>query len=344
MRKNPLLIILTVALCFFALQLTAFAEQDITVFLNGTEVVFDQPPVLESGRTLVPVRAVMEALGLTLSYDEDTNIVSGTAENISIIMEIDNVAASVNNETVTLDVPPKIINGRTLVPLRFLGDSLGLKVEWNQDAYEVTLTSESGGNGAPITSDTVETTVVPNPAKVDDNTEPAKIDDVGSTGDIPEFKGFFTDEEEIAGYLARKFPSITLGGEKFSFEYSVIFPASADCPADYRIELSYRKRLVDRINGGTVEQKQSDSAALKDFMGTVAADLIKIAPAKKFTGRFNYYESISLLSSISYDDCNWTNYGDIPLYEAYNSAEPTDAVTWQVSKGAESLFEQYLIK
>lgn len=106
-------------------------EKEITVYLNGSQIFFDTPPIIESGRTLVPVRAVFEAMGMTVNWDATTYTVTAQGSDSHISMAIDNVNASVNGQAYILDVPPRIVSGRTLVPIRFIAESLNKEVLWD---------------------------------------------------------------------------------------------------------------------------------------------------------------------------------------------------------------------
>lgn len=110
-----------------------------TVFYNGEKIKFDQIPVIENGRTLVPLRAIFEKIGATVEWDGGTQTVTASKGDTKISLTIDNPAASKNNETITLDVPAKIINGRTLVPVRFIADCFGVDVGWDEVMKKVTL-------------------------------------------------------------------------------------------------------------------------------------------------------------------------------------------------------------
>ena len=113
-----------------------------TVFYNGEKIKFDQIPVIENGRTLVPLRAIFEKLGADVEWDEDTQTVIATKNDTKISLTIDNTVASKNGENVTLDVPAKIVNGRTLVPVRFVADCFGVDVGWDGTMQRVSLTSK----------------------------------------------------------------------------------------------------------------------------------------------------------------------------------------------------------
>ncbi len=113
----------------------------VTVTYNNEKIKFDQIPVIENGRTLVPLRAIFEKLGATIDWNGETQTVTATKDGTTISLTIGNTNALKNGENITLDVPAKIVNGRTLVPVRFIADSFGVNVDWNGDMQRVSLTS-----------------------------------------------------------------------------------------------------------------------------------------------------------------------------------------------------------
>lgn len=110
-----------------------FVDPDPTVrvFVDRAEVNFDQPPVIEDGRTLAPVRAIFEALGFEVEWEEPTQTVYATKGEDKITLKINDTTAYVNGEAKILDVPARLVNGRTLVPLRFISENAGAEVVWN---------------------------------------------------------------------------------------------------------------------------------------------------------------------------------------------------------------------
>lgn len=102
----------------------------INVRINGTPLRLDVVPVVIEGRTLLPVRAVFETLGMRVEWDEASQTVTGTKDNTFIVIRIDQKEASVNGETKTLDVPAAIIDGTAMVPVRFISESSGALVDW----------------------------------------------------------------------------------------------------------------------------------------------------------------------------------------------------------------------
>ncbi len=113
----------------------------VTVHLNGKKIYFDQIPVIDNGRTLVPVRAIFEELGAQIEWNSETKTVTAKKGDTIISLTVDSINAYKNEDVVNLDVPAKIIGGRTMVPVRFVSDCLGVNVEWNEDNRQIILTT-----------------------------------------------------------------------------------------------------------------------------------------------------------------------------------------------------------
>jgi len=115
--------------------------EGINVLLDGTALTFDVPPQVIGGRTLVPLRAIFEALGAEVNWNEANQTVTATKDTTTVVLTIGSTSPTVNGQTVTIDVPASVIGGRTLVPLRFVAESLGVTVDWNANTSTVTITS-----------------------------------------------------------------------------------------------------------------------------------------------------------------------------------------------------------
>lgn len=108
-------------------------NEPIQVFVKGKKLNFDsQPVIVGSGRTMVPMRAIFESLGATVKWDNATRGVSSEKDGRQISLTIDQRKASINGAVKDLDEPPMIQNGRTLVPLRFVGEAFGNKVDYHK--------------------------------------------------------------------------------------------------------------------------------------------------------------------------------------------------------------------
>jgi len=103
----------------------------INVSVNGNTLDFDVAPVVEEGRTLVPLRAIFEELGAEISWDGETKTIKALKDKKSIELQIGSYNAKQNGEDVVLEVPAKIINGRTMVPIRFVSEAMDCVVGWD---------------------------------------------------------------------------------------------------------------------------------------------------------------------------------------------------------------------
>jgi len=114
----------------------------VFVQLNGELMNFDVPPRLYERRTLVPMRAIFEALDATVIWDDDTQTITATKGENAVSMRIGSTVATINGQNVTLDVPPAIVDGRTLVPLRFVVQALEIPMEWEAENRTVVIRTE----------------------------------------------------------------------------------------------------------------------------------------------------------------------------------------------------------
>lgn len=117
--------------------------------VNGEEAAIDDSntcPVIENGRTLLPVRAVVEKMGGDVSWNEQTRTVTLSRGESVIRLTIDSLTALLNGEEKTLDTAPKIIGGRTMLPIRFIADGFGFETEWIADSQTVRLTERAAAD------------------------------------------------------------------------------------------------------------------------------------------------------------------------------------------------------
>ncbi len=129
--KRLLICLLAFTFIFSTVCTQTFAQDDITVLVDGNAVEFDVAPVINDGRTLVPVRAIFEAIGAKVSWDGATKTVYSDMNDTKISLKINDNILSKNGENITLDVPAKLINDRTMVPVRAISEAYGCYVFWN---------------------------------------------------------------------------------------------------------------------------------------------------------------------------------------------------------------------
>ena len=143
--NKKLISILSAAALTAAGASSAFAADDITVKLDGNAIKFDVAPIIENDRTLVPLRAIFEALGAQVEWDGANETVISAKGNRSCVLQIGNenmfVTTDGNTEIKTLDVPAKIVEDRTLIPLRAVSEAYNCTVDWDGETRTVTIAS-----------------------------------------------------------------------------------------------------------------------------------------------------------------------------------------------------------
>ena len=128
-------------LILFACSIQTATAATVNVTLNGKQLSFDTAPYVENGRTLVPVRGVLESLGYSVYWQEHTKTVLAMKDGINITLPINSNTATVNTEQVEIDVPARLNGSRTFVPLRFLAEYSGADVQWDQSSSTVVIFS-----------------------------------------------------------------------------------------------------------------------------------------------------------------------------------------------------------
>lgn len=126
----------TLMLCVLMLSVVfsnvAFASGEIKVAIDGEYVEFDVQPQLINDRTMVPLRAIFEALGAEVDWDNDTQTVIAMKDDVTVTATIGSTKMYIDDEEKIMDVAPMLLNGRTLVPVRFVAESFGCKVNWDE--------------------------------------------------------------------------------------------------------------------------------------------------------------------------------------------------------------------
>jgi len=119
---------------------TVFANET-RVRLDGNYVNMEPAPIIVDGRTLLPARAIVEMLGGEIFWDNDLRQVHINHGGTHVLLTINDPVAYINSAPHELDVPPQIVNDRTLVPLRFVAESLGVDVDFEFDSRTVIITT-----------------------------------------------------------------------------------------------------------------------------------------------------------------------------------------------------------
>ena len=143
-KKTSIRLILSVALIavFYTstFNFSYSASNQIKVLLDNQPLSFDVAPTTVNNRVLVPFRAISEALGAEVRWDEANQVVLARKDNTKIMLTIGDRKTFINNSSVLLDVAPQIIDNRTFIPIRFISESFGAKVQWDAPTKTVTIT------------------------------------------------------------------------------------------------------------------------------------------------------------------------------------------------------------
>jgi hypothetical protein len=109
------------------------------------KIKFDTPPVIKGNRTLIPVRAIVEAFGAEVQWNAEEREVIVLKDDKEIVLQLGSTLMYIDGVEYETDAPAELINNRTLVPLRFLMETFGLKVEWDGDTQTIELSDGDDG-------------------------------------------------------------------------------------------------------------------------------------------------------------------------------------------------------
>lgn len=137
-----ILAIITIALFpFTSFNKISAASTEISVSVDNRTIYFDVAPQKINGRIMVPLRAIFESLGAEVGWDNKTQTITGTKEGSNMSLRVNEATATVNGKTVQLDVPPTKIRGSVFVPTRFVAESFGAKVTWDDNTKHITIST-----------------------------------------------------------------------------------------------------------------------------------------------------------------------------------------------------------
>lgn len=107
------------------------------VFYNGELIDFDVAPIMENDRTLIPLRGLFEKMGAVVEWDGQNQTAIVTKDDMVLSVKIDHYGAKVNDSCKYMDVPARLVESRTMIPLRFLSEELGYTVIWNESNHSI---------------------------------------------------------------------------------------------------------------------------------------------------------------------------------------------------------------
>lgn len=139
--KKLICVITSSALLLAGLGMHTFAKE-ITIKLDGETVECPTPARIENGSTMVPMRAIFEALGMKVEWNNETQTVTATKGDKVITLTIGEYSLNCNGESVELNVAPFVENGSTMVPVRAVSESVDATVKWNSFMKQVEIITE----------------------------------------------------------------------------------------------------------------------------------------------------------------------------------------------------------
>lgn len=222
-------------------------------------------PVIQNNRTLVPIRAIIEAMGGSVEWDSDTRTSTLKYNDNEIKLVIDSTTAEFNGEEVELDTAPVIVNGRTLLPIRFIAESFGFNTDWDTDTRSITISNQNSSTEAVTETTEIstesETVAADTTVSTDKNTN-SKIliayfsraeninldDDVDavSSASLNDIDGNVDGNTKIVAEMIQS----EIGGDIFSIQSEDLYPT------DYQENVSLAQD----------EKSNSDRPALKDHI------------------------------------------------------------------------------
>lgn len=134
-------------------QITAGTNTSgISVVLNGKNLSFQVQPIIEKGRTLVPLRAIFEAMGATLEWNDKTRTATARKGSDVVVLPLNSTQPTVNGKVYPLEVPAKIVKNSTLAPLRFVAEAFGGKADWDGTTRTAMITTVDTSKPVAVTA------------------------------------------------------------------------------------------------------------------------------------------------------------------------------------------------
>lgn len=311
----------------------------IELLVDGDKLNLDVPPEVKNQRTMVPVRAVGEAIGADVEWVQDTQQVVMTRAGSTVTMTLDSTTADIDGKTVEMDVAPYATNGRTLLPARYAAEFFGQKVEWDGNDRRVLITEDKSVAGGS----NLEVWALPMGAMLNEIHKAATPQRFGygaarNQGKAQRARNIMSESWSIESRedLARTVVSMTLSGHNATFR---------DMAADVKLRTPEERTQISAVSEAWpsymweyteyVDRKWGDR-------GILAWDLFRMSNLVQwgYTGGYlTYAEALELLEPAATILCenfsSWDEaYGN--YLDGYNWWARNDVVgqdIWQTERG-----------
>ena len=189
-----------------------YNAEEVYLYVNTEKVEnLPMPPIVMDNYTLVPAREVFEKLGASVEWNNSLRQVTINYKDKNVVMKIDNNNASINSETVNMILPAKIINNKTMIPVRFVSEAIGLHVTWDGTQRNIYISEK---NNDIIEDVIVEDTIIEENKENKENNVIKPIEDIKienielpdsdetlfkikANSEIKEIKNYLLDENKL---------------------------------------------------------------------------------------------------------------------------------------------------
>lgn len=126
------------------------APGSTSIYLDGKALALPKNGQVQNvnGNVMIPIRVVAEELGFDVNWEKKTGTVTIKQLDTTLILNVNKTTASVNGSEVKLPIAPRLAEDTTLVPMRFVGEQMGLQVSWDNTAKAAYLTTPNSGSGS----------------------------------------------------------------------------------------------------------------------------------------------------------------------------------------------------
>lgn len=180
-----------------------YSAEEVSIVVNGTKITeYNMPPIILESRTLVPARAVFEALGADVAWNAESKEVYIVRGGDIVTIQINNSMGTKNGEAFVMDVAPKIINNSTMIPVRAVSEAIGCDVSWNGDTRTVSIADkveeppvvDTGGNDGQYNDSLISLRSVSVPA----SSTSAQVFTINASGKIEKYDVLEVGGDRIA--------------------------------------------------------------------------------------------------------------------------------------------------
>jgi hypothetical protein len=285
------------------------AAKKISVYVDGVKLNPLQAPTMIKGRTMLPMRAIFEAFNAQILWNQQTKTVTAIRNDIKVVLKVGSKTATVNNQSVALDVPAQLLSGTTMVPVRFVSETLGAEVYWNQQTQTVNIVTSK-----PVPTNPIPTSPVNAVSYV-------TLQNVGRNGDGRDLQVSFPKvdrESDVSEYRVLIVKSsnsygLTLSQAISNRNYTSVRPSGIN----QVVNLASQTRDV---NGDVLNANQSYNAYVITVGRNGANALSGMSQSVTLTTNTS---SVSVVSNVNVSTVN--NYGDgrdlsVSFYQPQNTS------------------------